>query len=127
MRTLTSKKLREALELFGPNGENWCKGEYFQDRKGRFCDKTEASSFCSLGVVAFVTEKNEFNILEEEKFLRKTLHRLIGEEESELDGTLVHRWNDAKERTFDDVRALFLKAAATAEAEEIKELATSSV
>lgn len=95
----TQKVLRMALELLGPNGENWAKG------RGYDCDTLPEGSYCALTAMnadgryspAFCSA-------------RDLLERILGEQ--------VYVWNDRPERTFLEVRAMFERAIELAATQE---------
>ena len=87
--------LRKALEAFGPNGEHWIK---HAERDGR-------GNFCSYGALAHVAGRFSNEEGEALAVLRKALgHNMIAD------------WQDDGNRQFPEVKALFKKAIALAEA-----------
>lgn len=82
----TEQVLRDALALFGPNGQQWIKGAY------------QNNGFCVVGAVRYCYGPEG-----------PACHLLAIAAGTEYDSDL-ERWNDAPERTFADVCAIFKSA-----------------
>lgn len=100
--------LRNALTLFGPNGEHWITGKSKQTKRIWwtlwFASQT---SYCSMGAIAEVNTKNEFaakcylDAALEAKKLRYS----------------IWNYNDHIAHSFEDIKARFEEAIALAEAD----------
>lgn len=93
------KVLRKALTALGPNGKNWVRGDPSEALHGTFCASTALSS---LGV--------DYDTI---IGARKVLCSAAGVSDSPLEP--LWNWNDAPERTWPDVEAVFKQAIANAE------------
>jgi hypothetical protein len=113
-----SQDLRKALELFGPNGENWCKGSYQLE------GASAEPQYCSAGVLARVAmdsgdgrDFSEALDLLESLLPNSPLYylaRVIARNEGKREVS-IPKWNDTHD--FDAVRAAFVAAIALAESE----------
>jgi hypothetical protein len=94
-----SEVLRKALELLGPNGENWCQhGYHFGD------------SHCMQGAVHLVTS--------DQRTRNKCWSAMVKVLPPFESGNPIARWNDDSAREWPDVEAAFRKAITLAEQEE---------
>lgn len=102
-----SEALRKGLAKLGPNGEHWIQRDWARDARGTAVWPTDsrACSFCSGGALKSVVGGNFDASL---KFLQ-----------SAVDGSVAY-FNDRTESTFPEIKAMFEKAIALAEAEESK-------
>lgn len=80
----TAEVLREALDSFGPDGQFWIKGMYSDERGGQCCSGAVGGPDTDAW-----------------KILVACLPANCG---------LVSAWNDADDRTFEDVKQLFTQA-----------------
>lgn len=83
----TSKKLREALNLLGPNGENW----------GQLSSYDGFGRRCMGGAIEAVGKPDSSKLWD-------ALLEFLPE------GAALTSWNDRPERTFTEVREVFEKA-----------------
>lgn len=88
--------LRKALEAFGPNGEKWRQHQE-RDADGRMC---------SYGAIDYASGRDCYTRRQATDLVRDV-----------LGSPLLAYWNDQGARTFADVKALFEKAIAKAEAQ----------
>lgn len=93
--------LQKALELLGPNGENWCKGDEdhnISQFPGKFCAMTSLGAACGA--------KHAFYEA------RSILYQVCP---IDAESGQVVSYNDFPETTFADIKSLFEKAIAAAE------------
>ena len=88
--------LEKALELLGPNGENWVN------------EAPDWDKHCCVTAIDTVGDNRSQE--KAKSFLRRVINSNVC--------SLISRWNDAPERTFPEVRAAFLKAIELAKAEQ---------
>lgn len=96
-----SEKLKHALEIFGPNGETWSRGVTVEE----FHTVVPAGKYCALTACSAV----EPNFLLRNSMLSRLARQVPGPY-----GNIIE-FND--EHEFADVKALFERAIASAEAE----------
>lgn len=97
----TTSVFKDALALLGQNGERWIKGiDSAFTRDG-------LRVYCALGALQEANRDGAFS--DRERLLRSNLHKMLGAPVG-FETPYVHQWNDAPERTFPEVRGLFLKA-----------------
>jgi len=93
--------LKKALALLGPNGENWIKGSYYFE-----------GEYCMVGALRAVTI-----FWGTQEKMRDYLKRVI--DSPSYFGNHMTVYNDAPERTFQEIKEVFQKAILLAEADEL--------
>jgi hypothetical protein len=86
----------KALELLGPNGENWAKGFMFQHGK-----------FCMCGAIAKASEHMRLKGLRHEVAVGHLVEMALKEAHEE---PVIEQFNDCKPRVFADIRNIMLAA-----------------
>ena len=94
-----SSILRAALEWFGPNGERWCKDEYFLNQLHINCCAYQAAYACSKGALIIAGDQS--------RDASTALSRIVG---------YIPFWNDSA-KDFSEIREGFQKAIHLAESE----------
>lgn len=111
------KVLRTALELFGPDGEHWTKRKYFgkRIRKGASTYEVQENADCWCLVGAIYEASCRLGITKERGHADYYGRPLV--EEISITGLIKETspfetgegWNDARGRTFEDVKGLIEK------------------
>jgi hypothetical protein len=119
-----SEALMKALELLGPNGENWTKGDIARDASGEVTQTTdEAVCYCGLGALLLVTQGHIKRFMHDSSAenvanWRKLTRHLSKQIPDGSDDFVYAEWQDDPARTFPEVREVFQKAIAEATALE---------
>lgn len=104
--------LQRALELLGPNGENWTKGYFAYDEYGMetmgYCDV--AKCWCAAGAIQRVINESDYDAT----YMGVLSRAIFGNDWKPFTGTCIGDWNDAPERTWPEVKAAFERAIALA-------------
>lgn len=83
----------KTLQEFFADESRWTKGYYFRDENGSPCSLEEATCACLAGARRIVYGDNT----KEEDTIKDLLYDSLG---------IIGNWNDASERTIEDVRKL---------------------
>ena len=125
---MTTNPFVDLLKWFGPNGERWYQGTYFLCESGmtsHFIDPTDPPvKACLLGGIEIVANSHFEKAVDFDSWcdgiLNKTscemfpsyAHQVYWHSSEKIQMTFhIGNWNDAEDRTFDDVRALLEKCA----------------
>lgn len=101
---MSAETYRAAEKLLRPEG-SWCQGNYAQDKHGHAVDVfgDDAVRFCAIGAIKRANGGNAWAECREFGYF---IHRQYGFQYFE-----ASNWNDAEERTQDEVRAALLACA----------------
>lgn len=117
------KVLRGALTVLGPNGEHWGKHKYFGKkwreplREGLAVPSSEVSrknadTFCLVGALKQSATEAGF-----EAYSVGSITSILALVRTETQFDTVEQWNDARDRTFPDVKSALERRIAQLEAE----------
>lgn len=113
--TRTAKDvLKRALNLLGPEGENWAKREYAYNtnNEGTHAEDPDAQAFCALGAIDAAVSRMGINP-ENQRTLRYRakdfLSKVINQDNPEQRLTVPH-WNDRPLTLFPTIRQAFERA-----------------
>lgn len=118
--------LTKALEILGPNGENWIKGDLCRSDTGVYISEPTspaATCFCALGAVARAAGLSRYQAYEPHRERNPGAAALVLAirpcmNDVEGAGDEAYQFNDAPGRTFAEVKDLFERAIAAAKADE---------
>lgn len=112
MATKISLYLRKSLAVFGEEGERWGKGWFAYDSFGNRVDpdSPNAAQWCIAGSLNHICGKfsDTWNLAA----------RYLADAAKFPNGQVFTDWNDAPERKFSDIKAVYEKAIELAEKEE---------
>jgi hypothetical protein len=111
-----AKALREALALMNDSGAHWTQGEYMSKSMNIEC------AYCSVGAVRAVTAGHPHFTNEDTDAVLRVLSRELPSANSDGWENQVIDWNDAADRTWEDIVDAFTKAADREEKRALNDL-----
>lgn len=96
--------LTRALALFGSRGQRWCQGHMHIGKDKKYPN----GAYCSIGAISKINTSNQFKA-------RDFLEQAIREQLGHFCPSII-LYNDARDRTFSEIRVVFRRAIAIAKA-----------